>query len=157
MNIKITIDRFENDKAVLSTEDGKIIVWPKSKLPDGAHESMVLNFNILNDSEILIKRILLTGKKREFDKVSMNIKVYKEIRDVIIDADPEVQSTINLFKSTGNVTIIEVVFSGFSEDQRAAVSLLSTDVQSKSTIVVEVIGSYGNNKYTGASAIGSME
>jgi hypothetical protein len=51
MNINITIDRFEGDKAVLKTEDGQSVVWPKNKLPENAHESMVLNFNILNDSE----------------------------------------------------------------------------------------------------------
>lgn len=51
MNIKLTIDRFEGDKAVLKTEDGDTIVWPKNKLPIDTHESKVLNFNILNDEE----------------------------------------------------------------------------------------------------------
>ncbi len=51
MNIKITIDRVENDKAVLQTEDGQSIIWPKDKLPEGAREGTALNFNILNDAE----------------------------------------------------------------------------------------------------------
>jgi hypothetical protein len=51
MNIKITIDRFEGEKAVLQTEDGQSIVWPKDKLPQDAREGMALNFNILSDAE----------------------------------------------------------------------------------------------------------
>lgn len=51
MNIKATIDRFENDKAVLRTEDGRSIAWPKDKLPNGAREGASLNFNILSDNE----------------------------------------------------------------------------------------------------------
>lgn len=51
MNLELTIDRFENDKAVLISDDGLIIVWPKNKLPASAREGMVLNFNILNNLE----------------------------------------------------------------------------------------------------------
>jgi len=49
MNIKLTIDRFEEEKAVLKTEDGISIVWPKDKLPKESHEGMILIFNI-NDA-----------------------------------------------------------------------------------------------------------
>jgi hypothetical protein len=51
MNLKLTIDRFEGKKAVLMTDDGHIVVWPKNKLPNDAREGMVLNLNILSDSE----------------------------------------------------------------------------------------------------------
>jgi len=51
MNIKIVIDRFEGEKAILKTEEGQSIIWPKNKLPVNAHEGMILNFNILNDKE----------------------------------------------------------------------------------------------------------
>jgi len=51
MNVKIIIDRFENNKAVLQTEDGQSIIWPKDKLPQDAREGMALNFNILSDAE----------------------------------------------------------------------------------------------------------
>ncbi|MBA3047052.1 DUF3006 domain-containing protein [Patescibacteria group bacterium] len=49
MNIKITIDRFENDKAVFKTEEGISIIWPKNNLPEQAREGMVLNFNITDN------------------------------------------------------------------------------------------------------------
>ena len=51
MNIKITIDRFEGNKAVLKTENNNEIIWPKDKLPEQAREGMVLNFNIQNNAQ----------------------------------------------------------------------------------------------------------
>ncbi len=51
MTIKLTIDRFENDKAILKTEDRSTIIWPKNQLPENIHEGMVLVFNITNDAE----------------------------------------------------------------------------------------------------------
>lgn len=51
MNIKFTIDRFENNKAILITDEGDTVIWPKSKLPNDAREGTVLNFNILSDLE----------------------------------------------------------------------------------------------------------
>jgi len=51
MNIKLTIDRFENNEAVLIFNDGAAIAWPKNNLPDNLHEGSVLNFTIQNNSE----------------------------------------------------------------------------------------------------------
>lgn len=51
MNIKLTIDRFEEDKAVLKTDDNQTIIWPKDKLPAEAHEGTVVAFNIITDAE----------------------------------------------------------------------------------------------------------
>jgi len=51
MLIKLTIDRFEADKAVLITEDGAAIVWPKDKLPAGAREGLALSFDITEEQE----------------------------------------------------------------------------------------------------------
>jgi len=51
MKLKLTIDRFEEDKAVLKTDDGFSIIWPKNKLPEDSHEGMVLIFNITDDAE----------------------------------------------------------------------------------------------------------
>ncbi len=51
MMLKITIDRFENDQAVLKTEDNETINWPKEKLPKDANEGSVLLFNITYDAK----------------------------------------------------------------------------------------------------------
>lgn len=51
MDIKFTIDRFEGDKAVLKSEDGTVVAWPKNKLPKDALEGSVLFFNIQNKEE----------------------------------------------------------------------------------------------------------
>jgi hypothetical protein len=64
MNLNLTIDRFEEDKAVLKTSDNKSIVWPKDKLPQSAQEGSVLSFVISGnaaadaDSQELAKNIL---------------------------------------------------------------------------------------------------
>ncbi len=49
------IDRFEGDKAILKTTDGSMVVWPKEKLPDQAHEGMVLDFEIEEEKNVEIK------------------------------------------------------------------------------------------------------
>jgi len=51
MIIAITIDRFEEDNAVLKSEDRQTIIWPKKLLPAGAHEGAVLSFNIHSSKE----------------------------------------------------------------------------------------------------------
>ena len=70
MNIKLTIDRFENDKAILKTEDRSTIIWPKNQLPENIHEGMVLIFNIVNDA------------KAEKDKKELAKDILNEILDV---------------------------------------------------------------------------
>ena len=50
MKIKFTIDRIEEDKAVLIDEDHNFVDWPKNKLPLGAREGDVLNFYINENS-----------------------------------------------------------------------------------------------------------
>ena len=69
MNIKLTIDRFENDKAILKTEDRSTIIWPKNQLPENIHEGMVLVFNIVNDA------------KAEKDKKELAKEILNEILD----------------------------------------------------------------------------
>ena len=49
MILKVTIDRFENEKAVLKTEDKQTIIWPKDKLPENIHEGGVLKIAISSD------------------------------------------------------------------------------------------------------------
>ncbi|MFA4833650.1 MAG: DUF3006 domain-containing protein [Patescibacteria group bacterium] len=51
MEYLLTIDRFEDEKAVLKTEKGETIIWPKDKLPAEAKESAVLIFSIRGDKE----------------------------------------------------------------------------------------------------------
>lgn len=51
MMIKLTIDRFESDQAVLKTEDNTAIIWPKEKLPKNINAGSVLLFTITNDAK----------------------------------------------------------------------------------------------------------
>lgn len=51
MRFNCTLDRFEADKAVLIGARGEKIIWPKNLLPEGAHEGMALNFDILEEKE----------------------------------------------------------------------------------------------------------
>lgn len=65
MNIEFTIDRIENNKAVLKSDDGMTIAWPVDRLPSGAKEGAVFLFNIKGDKEKEID-------KREFAKNILN-------------------------------------------------------------------------------------
>ncbi|MFA4941618.1 MAG: DUF3006 domain-containing protein [Patescibacteria group bacterium] len=52
MKQQLTIDRFEGEKAVLKTENGETIIWPKENLPADAKEGAVLFFQISDSEEI---------------------------------------------------------------------------------------------------------
>lgn len=51
MIIKLTVDRFEGNKAVLITGDGQTINWPKNQLPKNLHEGSGLSFDIAEKAE----------------------------------------------------------------------------------------------------------
>jgi hypothetical protein len=51
MQIKLTIDHFEENKAVLILDDGTAIIWPKNKLPTEIHEGSVLSLEIVETAE----------------------------------------------------------------------------------------------------------
>lgn len=51
MVIKLIVDRFEGDKAVLAANDGTAIIWPKNKLPADSHEGSALSFDIREEAE----------------------------------------------------------------------------------------------------------
>lgn len=40
--LKLTIDRFEEDRAVLLADDGRFAVWPREWLPEGASEGQAI-------------------------------------------------------------------------------------------------------------------
>jgi Protein of unknown function (DUF3006) len=64
MLLNLTIDRFEDGKAVLKTEDSETVIWPKDKLPENIYEGATLLFAITDnankdkDSRQLAKDIL---------------------------------------------------------------------------------------------------
>ncbi len=47
--IRLSIDRFEGDLAVLVTDDGRSIVWPRDLLPAGARAGEVLSVRLARD------------------------------------------------------------------------------------------------------------
>lgn len=51
MIIKLTVDRFESGKAVLTASDGETIIWPKDKLPGNLHDGSALSFDIAEEKE----------------------------------------------------------------------------------------------------------
>jgi len=70
MIAKMTLDRYEGDKAVLKTESGETVVWPKMRLPAGVREGSVMNFDIRDD------------RSAENEKKEMAKKILNEILDV---------------------------------------------------------------------------
>jgi hypothetical protein len=65
MQMLLTIDRFEGEKAVLKTNDGQTIIWPKNMLPEDSREGTVLEFLI--DTDLAIE-----DKKRKMAKEVLN-------------------------------------------------------------------------------------
>ena len=50
-NLEVTVDRFENEKAVLKTADNNTILWPKENLPENIKEGTVLNISVKTETE----------------------------------------------------------------------------------------------------------
>lgn len=72
MNLTLTVDRIEEDKAVLLTDDNKEIIWPTKKLPENIHEGQVLYINISDVAD---------------RKEGTNRKLAKDILNEILDVD----------------------------------------------------------------------
>ncbi len=72
MNIKITVDRIEGDKAILKTAAGQTIIWPKDDLPENLHDGKVLVFEI--------------SSREEFEKEDK--QKAKDILNEILDINP---------------------------------------------------------------------
>jgi len=59
-----TIDRFENDVAVIRLETGTSLLWPKEKLPNDTHEGSVIKVGVDSNiaktaaTEVLAKDVL---------------------------------------------------------------------------------------------------
>ncbi len=51
MLIKATIDRLEDEKAVLKTSKGESIIWPKNSLPQSIQEGTVLRIALTTDKQ----------------------------------------------------------------------------------------------------------
>lgn len=51
MKFELTIDRFEENKAVLRSEYNETIIWPREKLPADAKEGTILAVTITDNSE----------------------------------------------------------------------------------------------------------
>ncbi|MFZ5363917.1 MAG: DUF3006 domain-containing protein [Patescibacteria group bacterium] len=47
--IKAAIDRFEGDSAVIKTEDGQELLWPKQNLPEDAKEGSAVRLGIFTN------------------------------------------------------------------------------------------------------------
>lgn len=59
--MKVIIDRFEEDYAIVELENKKMISMPKELIPKGAKEGMVINISIDLDEtkkrEVILKKL----------------------------------------------------------------------------------------------------
>ena len=64
MLLELKVDKFENDKAILLTEDNDAVVWPRRQLPPDIKEGSLIAFSINDqpanqpDNKELAKNIL---------------------------------------------------------------------------------------------------
>lgn len=54
--LKGTLDRFEENKAVIKTEDGQQILWPKENLSEDIKEGSAVDIVIFNEEAEQIQR-----------------------------------------------------------------------------------------------------
>ena len=60
-----TIDRFENDQAIIKLESGATLLWPKEKMPANFIEGKVIKISLLTDN-------IQTEKNEEIAKNILN-------------------------------------------------------------------------------------
>ena len=92
MIVKITIDRFEGDKAVIKTDDNETIIWPQNKLPKNLSEGSALLFIITGDkgeeesnkqlAKDILNEILDTGLQVIERKIESILREYQKVGDV---------------------------------------------------------------------------
>ena len=51
MVIELKIDKLEEDKAILKSEDNDVVIWPRGKLPKDIKEGTLLAFAINSGEE----------------------------------------------------------------------------------------------------------
>ena len=51
-----SIDRFEDDKAVLKLADGQELIWPRAHLPGSAKEGTAVKLKLLTDIGEVVER-----------------------------------------------------------------------------------------------------
>lgn len=51
MKIYFTIDRFEGEQAILKTQNGETVLWPKNKLSENAEEGSTISFTIAPEKD----------------------------------------------------------------------------------------------------------
>ncbi|MCX6796181.1 MAG: DUF3006 family protein [Candidatus Falkowbacteria bacterium] len=76
MVIELKVEKLENDKAILKSEDNDTIVWPKSKLPKDVKEGSLLAFSI----------------RRAEEKDQDNKELAKDILNEILDVNEKEKS-----------------------------------------------------------------
>ena len=64
IKMKITIDRFENDIAVVETENGDILNIPKLLLPSDAKEGSIVHITV-DESETEVRRAEMKKKMND--------------------------------------------------------------------------------------------
>lgn len=52
----VTLDRFEKDVAILRTDDGQELLWPREKLPAAAKQGDVLSLALLTNTDLADER-----------------------------------------------------------------------------------------------------
>jgi len=50
-SLKVTLDRFEEDYAIFFINNGKQILWPKDKLPQGLEEGSVIKIKLYTSQD----------------------------------------------------------------------------------------------------------
>lgn len=80
-SIKIIIDRFTEDSAILITESGKQILWPKDKLPDTFQPGQTFYLTLTNkpDNNIQTTPKDQTSSNPEQDHQKLAKAILKEI------------------------------------------------------------------------------
>ena len=124
---------------------------PKLEIRIGPTESYQLGA-----ATLLLKGVTLQNKSWPLSSLKVSIRTDDGVDTLKITPTPQVEcKTTRSGHSDGSV-LFEVHCPSFMRDQRLEMRLVSKRAVEKGNVVVEAVGSYGRDRFVGASATGTL-
>lgn len=106
---------------------------------------------------LTLKRIEVSNQAQPLRSVKISIRTPDWVENVKINMTPEVQCQSTKFGPSEGRVLFEIWCDSFDRNQKGEISLATTKrVDEKATVVIEVIGSYAQDRFVGASASGML-
>jgi hypothetical protein len=113
----------------------------------------------IDSNYIIIKRINVENTSRPLRNVKISIRISEQVEEIKFKSEPNISFRSTNFKDKLGNELIEIVCDSFEKNQTAEIRLVMIEKSirpEKSSVVVEAVGAYGKDKFTGTSATSTL-